>query len=104
MDENQDEVPKLRIPHRLGKRREIRSSSKTTTLSHQTRRDELNAAVTRANEVDVAILDRKSSLLDDRLAKAKQALHAIEVASSISAEIINSKQLPISNADIARER
>ena len=104
MDENQDEVPKLRIPHRLGKRREIRTSSKTTTLSHQTRRDELSAAATRANEVDVAILDRKSSLLDNRLAKAKQALHAIEVASSMSAEIINSKQLPISNADIARER
>ncbi|HIA90525.1 MAG TPA: DUF835 domain-containing protein [Candidatus Poseidoniales archaeon] len=96
--------PQPRRPHRLGKRREIRVTAAKELAGHEHRRNELGAAAASAGEVDETTLERKSSLLDDRLAKAKKALQAIGVASSKASVRIAGKTLPVSGKDVERNR
>jgi len=93
-----------RRPHRLGKRREIRAIATQELAGHEHRRNELSAAAESADKVDENTLERKSSLLDNRLAKAKQTLEAIGVASSQASQRIDGATLPVSSEDVERVR
>jgi hypothetical protein len=108
VSEDADQEPPTRSqprrPHRLGKRREIQASSTKELAGHELKRNELNAAASSASGVDESSLERKSSLLDDRLAKAKKTLEAIGIASSDASDRIAETTLPTSGKDIERVR
>ena len=61
IEEEIEIVSKPRPPHRLGRRREVRSSTQVDSSEHKLRREGLIAAVESASDLDDSILERKSS-------------------------------------------
>lgn len=91
-----------RSPVYLGQRKDLRSGSKSTEQI-SLNQNELSAAATLAEDISTRPLEHRVKL-NDRLAKAKQALEAISTA-SISAGIrVTKAQLPRPSGDIERER